>query len=88
LRGFAPVFADVSLYRDFVLDATPTWAPTQRYAADTRGSARVGKTLECLANGRESGTHRRYEWRLFCFVTAYNDGGEILVGVDGVRAAG
>ena len=109
------VFADVSRYRDFILDATPTWAPTQRYSAHIHGSARLGKTLECSTNGRERGTHHRYEWkrrsglaklttvgtarthrvsksdggrRLFCFVTAYNDGGEILVGVDGVRVAG
>jgi secreted trypsin-like serine protease len=71
------VFADVSRYRDFILDATPTWAPTQRYSAHIQGSARRGNTLKS-DRGR----------RLFCFVTAYNDGGEVLVGVDGVRAAG
>ncbi len=108
------VFADVTRYREFILDATPTWGPTQHYTAGISGSARAGNTLECSTSGRERGTQRSYEWkrrsrharletvgsssrhkvlksdvgrRLICFVTAYNDGGEILAGTDGVMVA-
>ena len=43
------VFADVALYRNFITDPTPTWAPTNTGRVRIAGVARAGRTLRCSA---------------------------------------
>jgi hypothetical protein len=101
------VFADVTRYRAFITDPSPTWGPTQTATVKVSGST----TRTCSAAGRERGTTLSYAWRrgthkaklqevgrgrrytpgkadaghrLYCFVTASNDGGEILAGTASV----
>ena len=74
------VFADAVRYRDFILDPTPTWGPTQRSAVKFTGR-------RCHVATREPGTKVDYTYqrrghRLTCFAYASNDGGQILVGTD------
>ena len=59
------VFADVALYRDFITDPTPTWAPTKTGRVRIAGVARAGRTLRCSAPRytREPGTTLEYSWR-------------------------
>ncbi len=61
------VFADVALYRDFITDPSPTWAPTRRTHADVRFSARarVGRPVRCSAvrYAPEAGTRLEYDWK-------------------------
>jgi hypothetical protein len=61
------VFADVSRYRDFITDPSPTWAPTQRPRATVRfsGRARAGHPLRCAAAHYtpEAGTRLEYDWK-------------------------
>ncbi len=59
------VFADVARYRSFILDPTPTWAPTRTGKARIKGSARVGRTLTCSTPGYvpETGAKVTYEWK-------------------------
>ncbi len=60
------VFADVALYRDFILDPSPTWAPTKRGRVRISGSARAGRTLTCSAPGyvRDPGVTLSYRWSI------------------------
>lgn len=39
------VFADVTRYRDFILDPTPVWAPTKTATTKITGTARAGRRL-------------------------------------------
>ena len=61
------VFADVALYRDFIGDRSPTWAPT-RTGGVTRisGTARSGRTLSCLISGYapQRGARVGYAWSI------------------------
>lgn len=41
------VFAEVERYRSFILDPTPTWAPTARSAPVVAGVPRPGRRLTC-----------------------------------------
>ncbi len=47
------VFADVALYRAFILDRAPVWAPTKTggRVAHRRDVARAGRTLRCTIRG-------------------------------------
>ena len=46
------VFADVARHRSFILDSSPTWAPTKAGATvRVSGTRRVGRTLTCLVTG-------------------------------------
>jgi secreted trypsin-like serine protease len=58
------VFADVTLYRDFILDPTPVWAPTKAATARIAGTARAGRKLTCSAPGYrpEAGAKLSYKW--------------------------
>jgi hypothetical protein len=59
------VFADVALYRDFITDPSPTWAPTKKgRAARISGAPRVGRTLTCSPPGYtpEPGAKLAYAW--------------------------
>jgi secreted trypsin-like serine protease len=53
------VFADTVRYRDFILDPTPTWGPTQGSAVTIKGS----KSLRCSVAKREPGTKITYVWK-------------------------
>jgi trypsin len=59
------VFADVARYRDFILDPTPTWAPTRTGKAKVRGTAKPGRKLTCSVPGYQPETAAKvaYEWR-------------------------
>jgi Trypsin len=58
------VFADVALYRDFITDPSPTWAPTKTGRASISGTARAGRKLSCSAPGYtlEAGARLGYTW--------------------------
>jgi len=61
------VFADVARYRAFILDPSPTWAPTPKAGrVSIGGTARVGRTLSCSAPGyeRPAGTKLSYRWSI------------------------
>ena len=54
------VFADVSLYRAFITDPSPTWMPARHLTAKVRGKAK----LTCDVSGtREAGTSLSYVWK-------------------------
>jgi hypothetical protein len=54
------VFAEVDRYRAFIIDPTPTWAPTRHGTVRISGT----HTLKCkLTTPREPGTHLEYVWK-------------------------
>lgn len=59
------VFADVALYRDFITDPNPTWAPTKTGTAKISGTPRVGRKLTCSAPSYtpETGAKVGYTWK-------------------------
>jgi Trypsin len=59
------VFADVALYRHFITDPAPTWAPTKTGASvRITGTPRAGRKLRCSARGYvpEAGATLDYSW--------------------------
>jgi len=59
------VFADVTRYRGFILDPSPTWAPTSRGTVKITGTGKVGRPLTCVTRGfvPDSGAKVAYVWR-------------------------
>jgi len=61
------VFADVALYRAFILDPSPVWAPTKTGGrARIAGTARAGRTLTCSIAGYapQRGAKLVYTWKI------------------------
>ena len=61
------VFADVALYRAFILDPSPAWAPTKTGGrVAIAGIARAGRTLACTIRGYapEAGAKLGYTWKI------------------------
>ncbi len=61
------VFADIALYRAFILDPSPVWAPSKtggRVAIS--GTSRAGRTLRCTIRGYrpEAGAKVGYTWKV------------------------
>jgi hypothetical protein len=62
------VFADVALYRAFITDPSPVWAPSSKAGGRARiaGTSRPGRTLTCAFGGRvsEAGVKLVYTWKV------------------------
>jgi Trypsin len=58
------VFAQISRYRAFITDTSPTWAPATRDPAKVTGTRRVGAKLNCSTSGFTARpTKLEYTWQ-------------------------
>lgn len=59
------VFADVTRYRAFIFDPSPTWAPNGSGTAKITGAGTVGRTLTCAVRGfvPGAGVKVAYVWK-------------------------